>query len=247
MSFESVLVLDMKRKMDIQIFYECRGAHAHSYPQILVPLQKTMSIRVGNNEYDVIPQKLCFVPPAMSHQCDYQGELLVINLVEGTDDARDSILLSRPMIISTRGQVVQLVNLIQTELKQNPDSKSVHHLYSYLYSKLLESCAAPSIRYISEHYNLPITVNKLAEIENYNVTYYNDWFKQQTGISPNLYLRHTRIDRAKELLAYTQFTVMEIAIMVGYSSNATFTRAFHSITGMTPKAYRECPRFRHIS
>ena len=38
----------------------------------------------------------------------------------------------------------------------------------------------------------------------------------------------------------TGFTVMEIAVMVGYSSNATFTRAFHSITGMTPKAYREC-------
>ena len=237
----------MKQKMDIQIFYECRGEHTHPYPQILVPLQKTMSIRVGSNEYEVTPQELCFVPPAMNHQCDYQGELLVINLVDGTDDARDAVLLSRPMIISMRGQVVQLVNLIQTELKQNPDSKSVRYLYSYLYSKLLESCAAPSIRYISEHYNLPITVNKLAEIENYNVTYYNDWFKQQTGVSPNLYLRHTRIDRAKELLVYTQFTVMEIAIMVGYSSNATFTRAFHSITGMTPKAYRECPCFRHIS
>ena len=86
--------------------------------------------------------------------------------------------------------------------------------------------------------------NQLAEMENYNVTYYNDWFKQQTGVSPSLYLRHTRIERAKELLVDTEFTVMEIAVMVGYSSNATFTRAFHSITGMTPKAYRESPAVR---
>lgn len=77
-------------------------------------------------------------------------------------------------------------------------------------------------------------------MESYNVTYYNDWFKQQTGCSPSLYLRRVRVDRAKELLLDTGFTVMEIAVMVGYSSNATFTRAFHSITGMTPKAYREC-------
>ena len=67
----------------------------------------------------------------------------------------------------------------------------------------MDNCAAPSIRYLSEHYDLPITVNQLAEMENYNVTYYNDWFKQQTGCSPSLYLRRIRIERAKELLLKT--------------------------------------------
>ena len=118
-------------------------------------------------------------------------------------------------------------------------SNSVSYLYSYLYSKLMDNCAAPSIRYLSEHYDLPITVNQLAEMENYNVTYYNDWFKQQTGCSPSLYLRRIRIERAKELLLKTHYSMMDIAIMVGYSSNSTFTRAFHSITGMTPKLFRE--------
>ena len=234
----------MKQKMNIQICRECHGEHTHSYPQILVPMQKTMSICVGEAEYEATPHELCFVPPAMRHQCNYQGELLVINMMEDMSDNRDAVLLSRPMIVSMRGQITQLVELIQSELKHNPDGKSVRYLYSYLYSKLLDSCAAPSIRYISEHYDLPITVNQLAEMENYNVTYYNDWFKQQTGVSPSLYLRHTRIERAKELLVDTEFTVMEIAVMVGYSSNATFTRAFHSITGMTPKAYRESPAVR---
>ena len=45
--------------------------------------------------------------------------------------------------------------------------------------------------------------------------------------------------RAKELLEDTKYTVMDIAVMVGYSSNSTFTRAFHSVVGMTPKEYRE--------
>lgn len=129
--------------------------------------------------------------------------------------------------------------LIQKELSQNPQSKSIRYLYSYLYGKLIENCAAPSIRYIAEHYDLPITVNQLAEIENYNATYYSDWFKQQTGVSPSMYLRSIRISRAKELLEDTNYTVMDIAVMVGYSSNSTFTRAFHSIVGMTPKEYRD--------
>ncbi len=234
----------MKTKVDIQFFQECQGEHTHGYPQILVPLEKAMDIQIGDLEYRVTSQELCLVPPGMSHQCTYTGRMLAINLAQDDQDNRDAVLLSYPMIVSMCGQIVQLVELIQAELKQDPDSKSVRYLYSYLYSKLLENCAAPSIRYLSEHYDLPITVNQLAEMENYNVTYYNDWFKQQTGCSPSLYLRRVRIDRAKELLIETSFSVMEIAVMVGYSSNSTFTRAFHGITGMTPKEYRECPCFR---
>ena len=66
------------------------------------------------------------------------------------------------------------------------------------------------------------------------------------AVPPSLYLRHIRVNRAKDLLVETNFSVMEIAVMVGYSSNSTFTRAFHSITGMTPKAYRECPCFKRL-
>lgn len=54
-----------------------------------------------------------------------------------------------------------------------------------------------------------------------------------------LVLRSIHISRAKELLEDTNYTVMDIAVMVGYSSNSTFTRAFHSIVGMTPKEYRD--------
>ena len=229
----------MSQQMNIQLYHECRGAHSHDFPQIMVPLQETMHIEVGETEYEVTPQELCFVPAGMVHQCNYIGKLLVLNLTQGLAETQVAVLLSYPLIVSMRGQIVQLVELIQAELGQNPDSRSVQYLYSYLYSKLIENCAAPSIRYISECYYQPITVGQLARIENYNVTYYTDWFKQQTGFSPSMYLRCIRINRAKELLDSTNFSVMEIAVMVGYSSNSTFTRAFHNITGMTPKAYRD--------
>ena len=195
----------MSQKVDIHIYHECSGEHTHAYPQILVPLQETMKIRVGDAEYEVTPQELCFIPAGMVHQCNYQGKLLVLNLSEDMSEQQDAVLLSYPLIMSMRGQITQLVELIQAELKQNPESKSVRYLYSYLYSKLMEN-----------------------------------------GFSPSLYLRCIRINRAKELLASTNFSVMEIAVMVGYSSNSTFTRAFHNITGMTPKAYRDCPCFKRI-
>ena len=229
----------MVQKLDIQVYHECMGMHDHTYPQILVPLQGAMTISIGETDYQVTPQELSFVPAGMAHQCNYRGKLLVLNLVGELTEKQDMVLLSYPLIVSMKGQIIQLVELIQQELRQNPQSKTVRYLYSYLYGKLIENCAAPSIRYIAEHYDMPITVNQLAEIENYNATYYSDWFKQQTGVSPSMYLRYIRINRAKELLEETDYTVMDIAVMVGYSSNSTFTRAFHSVTGMTPKEYRE--------
>lgn len=229
----------LNQKFDIQLYHECYGEHDHAYPQILVPLERTMDIQIGDVEYKVTPQELCLIPAETDHQCSYSGKLLVINLTEISTEDRDAELLSYPVVVSMCGQITELVDLIQKELKQNPNSQSVRYLYSFLYSKLLENCAAPSIRYLTEHYDLPITVNQLAEMENYNVTYYNDWFKQQTGCSPSLYLRKMRIDRAKKLLLESNHTMMEIAVMVGYSSNSTFTRAFHSITGKPPKVFRE--------
>lgn len=234
----------MGNTFQFSVYNECCGRHVHDYPQILVPLKETLHIWIGNLEYEVTSKELCFIPPDMMHQCHFLSSLLVINISRDVLEKKDSGLLTYPLIIPFRDQITRLVDLIRAELQENPNSKSVKHLYDYLYNKLLENCSTASMRYISEHYDDPITVTQLAEMENYNVTYFNDWFKDQTGFPPSLYLRYVRISKAKELLTQTNFSIMEIAAMVGYSSNSTLTRAFHSITGMTPKAYRDCPCFR---
>ena len=225
----------MKQTLKIFVFKECRGEHTHAYPQVLVPLEKSMDIIIENIAYNVTPQKLCLIPQGMRHECDYYGKILALNFEETPNE---KAMIANPLIVSMQGQIMQLVSLIQTELKQSPESKAVGFLYNYLYSKLLENQELPSVQYIYEHYNMPLTVNTLAKIEAYNVSYYNDWFKQQTGTTPGHYLRRIRVEKAKELLKETSFSVTDIAVTVGYSSNSTFTRAFRSVTGMAPNTYR---------
>lgn len=226
-------------RLDFQIYTECQGGHTHeAYSQILIPLKAELGICIGDACYDVAPQGLCYIPPGMMHQCQFFGELLVINVPKAMIERKDAGVLSYPLIIQMQKQMVGLVRLIKEEIEENPDSKCVYHLYNYLYSKLIENSPAASVRYISQNYEQPITVAQLARLENYNPTYFNDWFKQQTGFPPNHYLRYVRISKAKELLETTEFSIMEIAAMVGYSGNSTLTRAFHEVTGITPKAYR---------
>lgn len=47
-----------------------------------------------------------------------------------------------------------------------------------------------------------------------------------------------KIERAKELLAYGELTVGEIAYRLGYSSVAHMSAQFKQITGLTPTAWR---------
>ena len=229
----------MAAKMDIRVFHECNGMHTHTYPQIFAPIGQSMEICIGEEEYLVAENALCYIPADTKHECSFCGQLLVINLHDHMLREQNTALLNCPLVIALQGRLLQLVSLIQEELRQEPNSSSIRYLYSYLYSKLIENCAVPSIRYINEHYDLPITVSQLAEMENYSVTYYNGWFKQITGVSPSLYLRYLRINKAKELLETTDYDIIDIAVMVGYSSNSTFTRAFHDVTGVSPNAYRK--------
>ena len=40
----------MDQKVNIHVFYECKGQHTHEYPQILVPLQEPMKNSIGKME-----------------------------------------------------------------------------------------------------------------------------------------------------------------------------------------------------
>ncbi|MCA1815806.1 MAG: AraC family transcriptional regulator [Acidobacteria bacterium] len=70
-------------------------------------------------------------------------------------------------------------------------------------------------------------------------------FKKVTGASPHAYLAALRIERAKRLLAASDFSVTEIAQRVGYATSSHFAKAFRQSTGLTPRAFRTSLVSRH--
>ena len=55
------------------------------------------------------------------------------------------------------------------------------------------------------------------------------------------YLIRLRIEKAKELLAYKDQNVSEIAYRLGYASAAHFSRQFKKIVGVSPSVYKADP------
>ncbi len=65
-----------------------------------------------------------------------------------------------------------------------------------------------------------------------------------TGVSPNRYTRHLRLQKARKLLVETDDTIANIAYDTGFNDPAYFTRVFTHEFGMTPSEFRDAHEHR---
>lgn len=69
-------------------------------------------------------------------------------------------------------------------------------------------------------------------------------FRKELGHSPNHYLQHIRLEKAKQLLRETEMTMEEIASASGYESGHYLSRIFKAKIGQTARGYRN--QFRRV-
>ena len=93
--------------------------------------------------------------------------------------------------------------------------------------------------YIEANYTKNITLDDLSMAVNISSYYLSRIFKENTGENFIDYLTRLRIERAKELLATTQYSMKEIGVMSGYSDPNYFSKSFKKNVGVTPTEYRE--------
>lgn len=83
-----------------------------------------------------------------------------------------------------------------------------------------------------------LTIDELANRIGYSKKYIYKKFREETGMTINEYSTLLKIDKAKALLVDTDYSVGEIAHVLGYKSRSYFIRLFKSLAGMTPLQYR---------
>ena len=98
--------------------------------------------------------------------------------------------------------------------------------------------------YLADHCAEPLTLDELAARFFISKYYLARSFKQRYGETILDCLHAARIDRAKQMLRYTDQTLAQIAAACGFREQAYFTRRFKSAEGQTPTAYRRAWRGR---
>lgn len=93
--------------------------------------------------------------------------------------------------------------------------------------------------YIYNNIHDRITVNDLAIHTNLSASYLSRLFKKELGVAISDYIRDKKIEKAKNLLKYSDFTSIDIANYLAFSSQSHFIQTFEKQVGITPKKYRD--------
>lgn len=93
--------------------------------------------------------------------------------------------------------------------------------------------------YIFNHLHEKILIQDIADELYLNVNYLSMIFKEYEGISIGNYIVREKINLAKNLLIYSQYSYIEIASYLAFSSQSHLGKQFKRETGMTLRQYRE--------
>lgn len=105
-------------------------------------------------------------------------------------------------------------------------------------NKATQHLIRTAMAYIHAHFAESISREEIAEQIGISPDYLTDCFRQELGITPITYLRRYRIRQACDLLRSSEQSITQVALAVGFSDSAHFTRTFQRELNMTPRAFR---------
>lgn len=103
-----------------------------------------------------------------------------------------------------------------------------------IYSKAINKC----INYIYENLNTRITVPVLAETCGLSQAYLSKLFKKETGETISEYIMNKKLETAKNMLQFSEYSLSEISFALNFPSQSYFSNAFKKSFGCTPGNFR---------
>ncbi|HBF38109.1 MAG TPA: hypothetical protein DDW50_12395 [Firmicutes bacterium] len=96
------------------------------------------------------------------------------------------------------------------------------------------------INYVDENYQKEtISLNDLGVAVHLSPNYISSLFKKYRNITFSEYLIKVRMDKAQELLKYTDLKAYEVAEKIGYTNSQYFSVLFKQTTGYSPTEYKK--------
>ncbi len=121
------------------------------------------------------------------------------------------------------------------------------HLLSLHQNEKREEDAVPkpmmmyleAVDYIESHLNSRIKVTDLCDRLHIVPDYLYKIFKRYSGLSTQEYIINSKMHMATTLLASPEYSISDIADMIGYVDQGQFTKAFRRVHGLSPSEFRQ--------
>lgn len=173
----------------------------------------------------------------------YKNALLILNTLSqraailGGLDAEISYQLGE-IYIQKIEACRDLNSLLQINFNQNMTLDYCQRVELIIYPKTKHLKINKAMHYVRENYQKRLTVDEIATVVGLSPEYLSSKFHQVTGTTLPNYINQHKITEAKELLHFTDMSLLEISEYLSYSSQSYFQTMFKKTTGKTPKEYR---------
>ena len=95
------------------------------------------------------------------------------------------------------------------------------------------------ISYILEKYTDPeLSVREIAQQFSISEVHLRRIFKGALNTTPTKYISFLRLEKAKNMLTFSNYTIAEISLSVGFEDSYYFSRFFKKETGVSPSEYK---------
>lgn len=210
----------------------------------IFPISGKAIIHFGNNSFHAERGKLIHGCPGEQLEFEVLGDepFQHINLYYDSNSKIlfDTTLYNTEKILDTLEKVYVLEQ--KRTLKSNYQAEQLlDQVFESIFADYLNSSVKTNqqlikevVAYIHSSYHKNITLTTLAEYSGKKPTQLSYLFYQYMGIRPINYLIQYRLEHAIELLKEDDYTVQEVAALVGYSDPLYFSRIFKKHVGYSP-------------
>lgn len=243
------------------------GLHRHeSFLQILCISGGEGDATLNGEVTAIKPPSIVIVPPGFEHGFRFSRDIagiiltLIPSALSPSAQAAARQYLARPSLLSLTGNpqqqpITDCCDLLWTEYSSSHPARHVMmeglittlivHLLRGVQisfqdkateknSGRLDLLLSLISRHVREHKDASFYAQKLGLSQ----THLNRLLRQQFGVSLQRLIAQRQLDIAKQELLFTVSTVQMVAISLGFSDPAYFSRFFLRETGMTPRSWR---------
>ena len=96
-----------------------------------------------------------------------------------------------------------------------------------------------AILFMQDNLTKPVTLDNIAQSAHLSISFFSRKFRQETGYAPIEYFTHLRIQKACQLLHFSELRINEVASQIGIDDPFYFSRLFKKQMGVSPVEYRK--------
>ena len=201
-----------------------------------------------NGSFTMGPDAICYLPTGSNHLFEILEEDTEIYRIDFriTVDGEIALFSNGPLLITEKptAECMEIMHKMVNNYTIIQNSLAKMELLCAIFRSLARSAAfrkrtGPAVQYLQKHPAERISVGELAKLCNLGTAQFYNLFQEEFGTTPLAYRDELLLQRAETFLQEEDFSVGQVAEILGFESAAYFSRFFKKHRGVSPSKYVE--------